>query len=105
MESSKDELLKELNKIELLVRQNPCRMKEVTFKALAAGLRALVSKDFHTDMSLEQVALYFGVTTRTINTWQHKYGFPKGKQVGHHELSFSAEDILQWREQHKDIVS
>lgn len=104
MEDSRQELLIELSKIELLVRKNPCGMGDFTFKSLLHGVKALVGKDFHTDMSLEQVALYFGVTTRTINTWQHKYGFPKGKQIGHHELSFSAEDILLWREAHKDII-
>ena len=104
MESSREELLRELAKIELLVRNNPCGMGEITFKSLLSGVRALVSKDFHTDMSLEQVALYFGVTTRTINTWQHKHHFPKGKQIGHHELSFSAEEILEWRERYKGII-
>lgn len=105
MESSREELLTELSKIELLVKKNPCKMPDFTFKVLLEGMKALVGKDFHTDMSLEQVALYFGVTTRTINTWQRKCGFPKGKQIGHHELSFSAEEILQWREEHKDIIS
>lgn len=104
MESSREELLRELNKIELLVRGNPCGMKDITFKSLLCGIKVLVSKDFHTDMSLEQVALYFGVTTRTINTWQRKYGFPRGKQIGHHELSFSAEEILEWKESHEDVV-
>lgn len=97
MESSKEELLRELDKIEMLIRGNPCGMSDLTFKSLLYGAKALISKDFHTDMSLEQVALYFGVTTRTINLWQHKHGFPKGKQIGHHELSFSAEEILEWR--------
>ena len=105
MEDAREELLKELNKIELLVSQNPCGMGGLTFKSLLYGLRALVGKDFHTDMSLEQVALYFGVTTRTINAWQHKYNFPKGKQIGHHELSFSAEDILNWKACHEDIIA
>lgn len=104
MEDSREELLKELSKIDLLVRNNPCGMGEMTFKSLLSGVRALISKDFHTDMSLEQVALYFGVTTRTINMWQHKHHFPKGKQIGHHELSFSAEEILQWKEKYKDII-
>lgn len=104
MEDSREELLIELSKIELLVRKNPCGMGNLTFKALLNGVRALISKDFHTDMSLEQVALYFGVTTRTINTWQHKHDFPKGKQIGHHELSFSAEEILEWKELHKEII-
>lgn len=104
MEDSQEELLNELNKIELLVRHNPCNMGKITFQSLLCGIRALVSKDYHTDMSLEQVALYFGVTTRTINAWQHKHGFPKGKQIGHHELSFSAEEILQWRERYKGII-
>lgn len=103
MESAREELLKELGKIEMLVNNNPCRMGEFTFKALLQGLRALTSKDFHTDMSLEQVALYFGVTTRTINAWQRRYGFPRGKQIGHHELSFSAEEILEWKESHKNM--
>ena len=104
MESAREELLKELAKVELLVRKNPCKMGDSAFKGLLNGMKVLTGKDFHTDMSLEQVALYFGVTTRTINTWQRKYGFPKGKQVGHHELSFPAEDILLWREEHKDII-
>lgn len=104
MENSREELLTELSKIELLVRKNPCGMGEVTFKSLLYGIKALIGKDYHTDMSLEQVALYFGVTTRTINAWQHKYDFPKGKQIGHHELSFSAEDILQWKGAHKDVT-
>ena len=56
-------------------------------------------------MSLEQVARYFGVTTRTINMWQHKYSFPKGKQIGHHELSFSAEEVLEWQETHKAVFA
>ena len=56
-------------------------------------------------MSLEQVARYFGVTTRTINMWQHKYNFPKGKQIGHHELSFSAEEVLEWQETHKSVFA
>lgn len=104
MENSREELLKEIAKIDMLIRGNPCGMKDFTFKSLLQGLKALIGKDYHTDMSLEQVALYFGVTTRTINTWQHKYGFPKGKQIGHHELSFSAEDVLIWRESHKNII-
>lgn len=104
MENAKEELLNELHKIEMLVRGNPCGMGEFTFKALLNGLKAIISKDYHTDMSLEQVALYFGVTTRTINTWQHKHHFPKGKQIGHHELSFSAEEILEWRERYKGIL-
>lgn len=104
MEDAREQLLTELGKIELLVRKNPCGMGELTFQSLLCGIKALIGKDYHTDMSLEQVALYFGVTTRTINTWQHKHGFPKGKQIGHHELSFSAEDVLQWKETHKDVT-
>lgn len=104
MENSREELLIELSRIEMLVRHNPCGMSNLTFKSLLSGLKALVGKDFHTDMSLEQVALYFGVTTRTINLWQHKHHFLQGKQIGHHELSFSAEEILEWKERYKDII-
>lgn len=104
MEDAREMLLKELGKVEMLVSKNPCKMSDATFSALLSGLKALTSKEFHTDMSLEQVALYFGVTTRTINTWQHKHHFPKGKQIGHHELSFSAEEILEWRERYKSII-
>lgn len=105
MDEERLALLAEIAKMELLVRHNPCGMSEMTFKALRHGLKALLGKDYHTDMSLEQVALYFGVTTRTINAWQHKHGFPKGKQIGHHELSFSAEDIIAWKEAHTDITN
>lgn len=105
MENERQLLLEKLVQIENIVRKNPCGMSNLTYKALNAGLSALISKEFHTDMSLEQVARYFGVTTRTINLWQHKYNFPKGKQVGHHELSFSAEDILKWQEDNKELFT
>ena len=105
MENERQKLIEQLLKIENIVRKNPCGMSNLTYKAINAGLSALVSKEFHTDMSLEQVARYFGVTTRTINLWQHKYNFPKGKQVGHHELSFSAEDILEWQDKNKSIFA
>ena len=104
MDDERQRLLEDIAKMDLLVRHNPCGMGNLTFKALRIGLNALLGKDYHTDMSLEQVALYFGVTTRTINTWQHKHDFPKGKQIGHHELSFSAEDVLIWKESHKDVI-
>ena len=105
MENERQLLLEKLLQIENIVRKNPCGMSNLTYKALNTGLSALISKEFHTDMSLEQVARYFGVTTRTINLWQHKYNFPKGKQVGHHELSFSAEDILKWQEDNKELFT
>lgn len=105
MENERQLLLEQLLKLENIVRKNPCGMSDITYKALNAGLSALIGKEFHTDMSLEQVARYFGVTTRTINLWQHKYNFPKGKQIGHHELSFSAEDVLEWQETHKSVFA
>ena len=57
MENERQLLLEKLLQIENIVRKNPCGMSNLTYKALNAGLNALISKEFHTDMSLEQVIL------------------------------------------------
>lgn len=100
----KDELIKELELLEEMANENPCGMKDVAFTAIAAGLRALVGRHCEKGMSMEQTALYFGVSTKTIERWQAdpELEFPNAKRYGHLQKSFPTDKIVKWAIDHPD---
>lgn len=79
-------------------------LSDEDLESILGCLKVLVGRTFHTDMSLAEVSRYFGVTPRTINRWQNDHGFPEGKRIGYHELSFHIDDIISWKETHSHLI-
>lgn len=98
MNNGKRELQKQINLLSALVSENPCRMPDDFFSAMAKSLRALVSRHSKQQMSMEEVALFFNTTPRTIRRWQQTRNFPSGRSFGHRELSFYADEIIEWKQ-------
>ena len=97
MTQTQQELAYQFRTLADLVEEDPLGMCEEAMRAILTCLSVLTSKHYQTDMSIEQVARYFGVTTRTINRWQKELGFPEGKRIGYHESSFHIQEIVAWK--------
>lgn len=102
--TGREEFVERLALLNEMASMNPCGMSDVAFRALATGLNALIGKEREKGMSLEQVAVYFGVSTKTIERWEkdESLSFPKGKRYGHRELSFSTDKIVLWAKKHPE---
>ena len=97
MTKTQEKLAYQLRALADLVEEDPLGMREDAMQAILSCLTVLTGECYHTDMSLEQVARYFGVTTRTVNRWQKELGFPEGKRIGFHESAFNIHDIVEWK--------
>ena len=105
MTQTQKELAYQFRTLADLVEEDPLGMHEGAMHAILACLMVLTGKHFQTDMSLEQVARYFNVTTRTIHRWQKGLGFPEGKRIGFHESSFNIQDIVAWKKQNEQYLN
>lgn len=85
-----------------LIEMNPCGMRDESFHALSGALSVMISKEYRTEMTLEQVSLWLGVSIRTIGRWQKTRGFPEGKIKGKTALSFSVTEITEWINKNKN---
>lgn len=102
---TQEELAYQFRTLADLVEEDPLDMCEEAMRAILACLTVLTSKHYQTDMSIEQVARYFGVTTRTINRWQKDLGFPEGKRIGYHESSFHIQEIVAWKKANEHLLN
>lgn len=105
MTKTQQELAHQFRTLADLVEEDPLGMCEDAMQAILSCLNVLTSKHYQTDMSLEQVARYFGVTPRTINRWQHDLDFPEGKRIGYHESSFHIQEIVEWKKAHAHLLN
>lgn len=105
MTKTQIELASEFRMLADLVEEDPLGMNENAMKAILTCLNVLTSKHYQTDMSLEQVARYFGVTPRTIRRWQKEIDFPEGKRIGYHELAFNIQEIIVWKKANIDLLN
>lgn len=105
MTQTQKDLANQFRALADLVEEDPLGMHEDAMRAILSCLNVLTSKHYQTDMSLEQVARYFGVTTRTINRWQRDLDFPEGKRIGYHESSFHIQEIVAWKRANSHLIS
>lgn len=105
MTKTQEELALQFRTLAELVEEDPLGMCEEAMRAILTCLNVLTSKHYQTDMSIEQVARYFGVTTRTINRWQKELDFPEGKRIGYHESSFHIQEIVAWKRANAHRIS
>ena len=104
MKNARERLAQHFRHLAEITEAAPMGLSDEDLEAILCCLKVLVGRTFHTDMSLAEVARYFGVTPRTIQRWQNEQGFPEGKRIGYHELSFHIDDIITWKETHSYIV-
>ena len=96
MDKNTEELVREWELMKEVVTKNPCGEDRKMFGWLAKGIWRLVKP--HMRLSMEQVARYMRVDPRTIRRWQKERGFPQGHRTGHHEVSFFADEIVEWEQ-------
>ena len=103
MKEDSEELLEEVIILEMMIRENPCRMKGSLLSSLADSVRGLFNRYIVNDASREDVARYFGVDVRTITRWRNEYDdFPIPRHNGHREISYCWKDVIGWKMKHKE---
>lgn len=103
--SGKEELKKQLAIMDEMVDSNVCSIPDPVLLSIAEALRGITGRQYKTELSKEKVALYFSVSTRTIDRWIENKGFPKGHRDGHHELSFSLDEVIEWKHNNIDLFT
>lgn len=97
MGKGKEELQAQIELLDLLVEENPCRLPDTAFSSIATAIKCIIGRQAKKEMSMEEVSLYFNTTPRTIRRWQQSRNFPNGHRLGHRELSFYADEIAKWK--------
>lgn len=104
MANARERLASQFRHLADITEAAPIGLSDEDLESILNCLKVLVGQTFHTDMSLAEVARYFGVTPRTIQRWQNEHGFPQGKRIGYHELSFHIDDVINWKDMHSSIL-
>ena len=103
--TGREELLEQIRIMDEMARANVCRANDGMLRGLANGLKALVSKEYARGLSREDVARYYGVSTRTLERWRERYeDFPTPRHWGSKEVSYDADEVIRWKKKHKDDV-
>lgn len=104
--SGKDELIEALEYMSSMADANICRMSDGTMRNLAHGIKALVSSEYTTRYSKEDVARYLGKSARTVERYNATYpDFPQPKHHGTKEVSYDCDEIIRWKNKHKYLFS
>lgn len=104
MKSTRERLALLFRHLAEITEAAPIGLNDDDLEAILGCLKVLVGRTFHTDMSMAEVARYFGVTTRTIQRWQNEHGFPEGKRIGYRELAFHIDEVITWKDAHSNII-
>ena len=67
------DLLMELMAIEVMVKENPCKVKCGVLASLKEVIPTFIGNHCMSGATREQVAKYFGRDVRTISHWREKY--------------------------------
>lgn len=103
-DNSKEELLAELAVIDIMVKENPCGLKEGLFSSLREVLKSFIGNHCLQGATREQVAKYFGRDVRTISHWKEKYDdFPESKKNFAQNKTYNWMDIIKWKINHKEL--
>lgn len=96
-DSGRQQLMDELCSLSEQAEENVCGMPDFVMGSIAKALHALASSQYKREVSKEEVAMHFDVTTKTIDRWIIEKGFPKGRRNGHKELLFPVDEISKWK--------
>lgn len=105
MESKEQEdLLAELIAIEVMVKENPCRVKCGVLSSLREVIHSFIGTHCMAGATREQVAKYFGRDVRTLSHWKEKYDdFPEPKKDFAMNKTYNWLDIVKWKLKHKEL--
>lgn len=104
MTNTQKELVLQIRALAYLVEEDPLHMPEEAMKTLLDCLTLLTGKHLKTEMSIDEVARYFKVTSRTIYRWQRELRFPKGEDVCKRGQVFNIYEIVEWKKANSDII-
>ena len=105
MESKEQEdLLAELMAIEVMVKENPCRVKCGVLSSLREVIHTFIGNHCMAGATREQVAKYFGRDVRTLSHWREKFpDFPKPKKDFAQNKTYNWLDVVKWKINHKEL--
>ena len=105
MESKEQQdLLAELMAIEVMVKENPCKIKCGVLSSLREVIHAFIGNHCMAGATREQVAKYFERDVRTISHWKEKYDdFPKPKKDFAQNKTYNWIDVVKWKINHKEL--
>ena len=98
------DLLMELMAIEVMVKENPCKVKCGVLASLKEVIHTFIGNHCMSGATREQVAKYFGRDVRTISHWREKYpDFPEVKKDFSQNKTYNWLDIVKWRLKHQEL--
>lgn len=105
MESKEQEdLLAELMAIEVMVKENPCKVKCGVLSSLREVIHTFIGNHCMAGATREQVAKYFERDVRTISHWREKFDdFPKPKKDFAQNKTYNWLDVVKWKINHKEL--
>lgn len=105
MESKEQQdLLAELMAIEVMVKENPCKVKCDVLSSLREVIHTFIGNHCMAGATREQVAKYFERDVRTISHWKEKYDdFPQPKKDFAQNKTYNWLDVVKWKINHKEL--
>lgn len=105
MESKEQQdLLAELMAIEVMVKENPCKVKCGVLASLKEVIHSFIGNHCMAGATREQVAKYFERDVRTISHWREKYDdFPQPKKDFAQNKTYNWIDVVKWKLKHKEL--
>lgn len=105
MESKEQQdLLAELMAIEVMVKENPCKVKCGVLASLKEVIQSFIGNHCMAGATREQVAKYFERDVRTLSYWREKYDdFPQPKKDFAQNKTYNWIDIVKWKLNHKEL--
>ena len=96
-------LIRTLEKIYLLSKENPCGWSDDTLGCIADGLDALISSKTNSGITIIQLAEYYNVSIRTIQRWRNDCDdFPNPIDPYAKTLSFPMDEVIEWKHKHTE---
>ena len=90
-----------IERLMLIVSENPCHWKQSSIDAVATGIEVLASAH---GVSLLDLSEYFHTTIRSIQRWRKRYkDFPVPIDPYAKPLCFRLIDIIDWKRAHSDL--
>lgn len=99
-----EDLLMELMAIEVMVKENPCKVKCGVLASLKDVIHSFIGQHCMAGATREQVAKYLERDVRTISFWKEKYDdFPEPKKDFAKNKTYNWLDIVKWKMKHREL--